>query len=229
MTRVKIVSGYVPLPKNPRPLEDYAASGARINSLRAPKAVFTQSLESCWLYKFLQTTGPVTHSQGKWPLKNTLDYMIVQHQKFEWIACAAGDDTGNADVFVWIDYGVFCQGPAITEQIIESFLHRMKPETRIVYPGNFNRIVQEVPEIPGEGGDAHWRFCGTVLIVPRNLAETLFIEARANVAQHIEATRNVSWEVNTLARIEVESKLPFAYYHSHWGTSLFDNYPKGVS
>src|ERR1035437_1179263 len=121
MTRVKIVSGYVPLPKNPRPLEDYAASGARINSLRAPKAVFTQSLESCWLYKFLQTTGPVTHSQGKWPLKNTLDYMIVQHQKFEWIACAAGDDTGNADVFVWIDYGVFCQGPAITEQIIESF------------------------------------------------------------------------------------------------------------
>jgi hypothetical protein len=217
---VKVVTGFVPLVDHPRSAKEYETLGKRLLHMDIPLICAFQELTETWLYKFLLWNGDntYTHSISDNPKKNTVGYHVVQHQKFEWLVQAAYRDP--ADVFVWIDYGIF-HVPGVTEQVILDFLAKVEGEKAISIPGCWTRGYRDLTD------DTHpnWRFCGGVMIVPKQHLLSFECVSKAAAMQWILDTKNVSWEVNTLARLEETSRLPIWHYHADHNETMFTNYP----
>src|SRR5204863_8511042 len=70
-----------------------------------------------------------------------------------------------------------------------------------------------------------WRFCGGVMVVPRKYVDRLNTAMKHEYVRWLEETGNISWEVNTLARVEhLEPDLPFWWYGADHDSSIFKNY-----
>ena len=59
-----------------------------------------------------------------------------------------------------------------------------------------------------------WRFCGGVMVVPRQYIGPLCAAVKAEYLNTLEQTRNVTWEVNVLARVEQSTHLPIWWYRA---------------
>jgi hypothetical protein len=159
----------------------------------------------------------VTHSTADNPAKNSLAYHIVQAEKSELIADAA-ELVPGADVIVWIDLGIF-HLPGMTAGVIEDFMARAAAEEAIAIPGCWERNYQYDDRYP------MWRFCGGLLVVPREHAAALAAVMRDECKRHLRETGNLSWEVNTLARVEQRyPDLPIRWYKADHNSSMFTNY-----
>lgn len=208
---VLLVTGYVPIPDHPRTRKDYDKLFFELSEVRVPRVVYENSVESCWLY------GPskkaIKHSVCDNPRKNTRAYHIVQHQKTAWLAEASV--TSRADVLVWVDYGIFSQSGHSRESI-ESFFERLQ-KGDLALPGCWGRgpVLLDRP---------CWRFCGSVLVCPRDLAMDLHCGVMKKVQETIDETGVLEWEVNTWARLELEDRLPIRWYAADHNASMFDNY-----
>ena len=227
---VKVVSGFVPIPDNPRSPEEYFELGSRLfDPLRAsgqlkynPACFMMEHISQCWLFKWLHWKGQnfdVTHSVADNPKKNTPSYHIVQHQKFEWLLDAATLDP-RPDVFVWIDFGILhVQG--VTVAVILEFLRRVEREQAVAIPGCWDKRV-----LPIDDQNPCWRFCGGLMVVPRQHIFELDMAVKINAMKHIHETRNLSWEVNTLARVEQAGTVPLWWYKADHNETMFTAYPE---
>lgn len=210
---VKLVTGYVPLAVRHRSLVEYHSLGSRLLGVDVTRKAFVNwPLSECWMYKFLKCRPPVTYADGGDPGKNTLDYHIVQHQKVEWLLRAAMLDP-DPDVFVWVDYAVFHMGVS-PKQIVE-FVRRVGGENEITIPGCWPK---------GQNGGPCWRFCGTVLICPRDKLLQLDTAIKVAAAAQITVHNHVTWEVNTWADVEASGIIPIKWYKANHDASLFTNY-----
>jgi hypothetical protein len=213
-----VVTGFVPIPGHPRPPDDYEKLGERLVKLQSPASVcatFKVRPIDCWLHKYLLWRGrDFTHSTSDNVQKNSAVYHCVQAQKSEFILYAANDCP--ADVFVWIDYGIF-HLKGLTEQHVLDFLERAKYEQTVTIPGCWDQPFLYV--------DAHpcWRFCGGVMIVPRKWVIEFDLAMKAEYIRWINLTNNLSWEVNCLARIERDG-FPIFWYKADHDASMFTNY-----
>ncbi len=215
MTKVKLVTGYVPIRNHPRSAEEYGRLGDELAKVKVPLRAFYAQVENCWLYKMLlRLPYTVTHSVADNPTKNTLEYHIVNHQKTAWLLDASLLDPGP-DIFVWVDYGIM-HLPGVTPQVIEDFAAKVGGED-IQIPGCWT------PRVITDEGPC-WRFCGSVLICPRNRLHELNLAVQASVLKHVQLTKNVSWEVNTWARVEEAGRLPIEWYKADHNATLFTDY-----
>jgi hypothetical protein len=213
------VTGFVPIPGHPRPPEAYHELGNKLRAIKSPICVAEgELLQHCWLHKWIQTVGDrFTHSTADNPRKNSMAYHVVQAQKTAWLAEVANADS-SPDVLVWIDYGIF-HLPGVTVGIIDDFLKRAETERAIAIPGCWNRNYAYDDKYPC------WRFCGGVIIVPRAFAGVLDVVMKEEYKRHLKATRNLSWEVNALARVEQRyPELPIRHYRADHDASMFLNY-----
>lgn len=220
---ITAVTAFVPIPGHSRAEEEYRLLAEPLLKLanKIPLMSADGDLEHCWLHRHLNSrfdmdTSKFSHSVSDDPHKNSVAYHCVQAQKSEWLLAAAQVDP-VADVFVWIDYGIF-HIPGITTQIVSDFLHRAENEQIITIPGCWDNYIYD---------DAHpcWRFCGGVMIVPRAYLARFDAAMKREYVRWIELTNNVSWEVNTLARVEqLEPDVPIWWYHADHDKTLFTNY-----
>ena len=216
--RARLVTGYIPLPGQPRSAATYGELGERLGGVPVRKKAFYQRVEETWLRRFLATL-PVTprHSEGDNPAKNNVLYHCVQHQKSEWLLAAAREYP-DEDVMVWVDYGIFHQ-PGINNQAIFEFMERVQDDA-IYAPGCWDRPAFVESAYPC------WRFCGSVLAVPVRLAERFHFACASTAMRHIRVTNNVEWEVNTWARLEKKDKrLPIRWYKADHDVTQFTNLP----
>jgi hypothetical protein len=220
---ITAVTAFVPIPDHPRSAEDYHRLAEPLLGMEhsIPLLSAMGDLEDCWLYQYIcdryTEQDAITHSVSDNPKKNSIHYHIVQAQKTEFLAQAAMIDP-MADVFCWIDYGIF-HVPGVTSRIIREFLKRANDEQTITIPGCWG------PDY--DYNDAHpcWRFCGGVMIVPRNYIDRLNHTMQQEYIRWLELTGNVSWEVNTLARVEkLNPQLPIWWYEADHNQTLFTNY-----
>jgi hypothetical protein len=216
--KTRLVTAYVPIPNHPRTAAEYGELGEKLSGVPVRKKCFYQRVEDLWMSKYIrQQNGhvikpPIRASEGDNPLKNTVAYHSVNHQKTSWLVQAA-DEYPDDDVFVWVDYGVF-HLPGVTNKAIYEFMEKV--DDRAIYaPGCWDKPIAV------ESVGPCWRFCGTVLAVPRKLVDKLDFECRDAARQHIAATRNVEWEVNTWARVEQKTRLPFHWYKADHNETLF--------
>jgi hypothetical protein len=222
MTMISVVSAYVPIPGHPRPLEEFHQLGCRLMEIRHPVLFTKDDVERCWLYEYLATSNcrKFTHSVADNPQKNSLNYHIVMAQKTEWLETAATVDP-STDVFVWIDLGIF-HVPGITPQIIDDFLDRAEGERAIAIPGCWSK--DDVNRNYDDQSPC-WRFCGGVMVVPRRYVKVLNMAMKQEYVRWIKETGNISWEVNTLARLEQRDEhFPVWWYEADHNQTLFTNY-----
>lgn len=215
--KAKLVTAYVPIPNHPRTAAEYGALGEKLSGVPVPKKAFYDQLQNLWLSKYIRTL-PFTPrpSEGDNPAKNTTAYHCVNHEKTTWLVQAADEDP-TADILVWVDYGIF-NLPGVNNQVIYEFMEKLDDKA-IYAPGCWDQ-----PEAV-EAAYPCWRFCGSVLAVPRKFVDVLDYNVRVQARQHISKTKNVEWEVNTWARTEKarQVKLPWHWYKADHNASMFTN------
>lgn len=213
-----VVTAYIPLPDHPRPEREYRALYARLKDLPISIMCCEARLEDCWLYKYLHKwRAQVTHSVGDNPKKNSLDYHIIQAQKSEWIAQAAMVNPVS-DVFVWIDCGIF-HLPGMTDKVVIDFMNRVEDEQSIVIPGCWDRGFTYTDAFP------IWRWCGGLIIVPRYYTDRFDIAVKNEYKRWLKLHNHVSWDVNTLARVEEQHpELPLWWYKADHNGTMFSQY-----
>ena len=224
MRKVKVITGYVPITGHPRTSEEYGRLGELLGaatSAAAPLKAHYSTIEDCWLYRSISKMGKLSHSEGDNPAKNTIAYHCVNHQKTEWLCIEAFDAAPDIDMLVWIDYGIFSV-PGVTAKVIQDFLLRVAQteDKNIHIPGCWG------PEYDVSDATPCWRFCGGVLIVPRSLAPLLDKENKIKTMRNIKRTRNITWEVNDLARLERYTHLPITWYQADHNEKLFTGFAK---
>lgn len=222
MARVKVVTGFIPI-ANPRSAATYWELGARLlGGLTGPVVARFPNIEDTWLYRWLKNSGRlehVNHSVQDNPTKNTLEYHCVQHEKFQWLAEAHASDISGADLLVWIDYGIL-HVPGVTTQIIKDYLARLTDTGEIMIPGCWDKNREISSDFPC------WRFCGGLMVVPTKLAPHLLEAVKYTAQDHITLTGNVEWEVNTLARVELDNPKAFHWYEADHNETMFTGLPQ---
>lgn len=211
----RLVTAYVPIPGHPRTAKEYGELGEKLGGVPVRKKCFYNKPEDLWLTKYISKL-PFHPTPSGWdnPKKNSLLYHAVNHQKTTWLVQAA-NESPDADVLVWVDYGIF-HLPGISNQAIYEFMERVDDKA-IYAPGCWDK-----PQVV-EAAYPCWRFAGSVLAVPRKLVDGFDFAVRVAARKHISATKNVEFEVNTWARVEAQGKLPFHWYKADHNGSLFDN------
>lgn len=210
-----VVTGYVKIPGHPRTDEEYDRLGAHLRGLRgAPVRVFRCELEECWLHEHVHDRH-VDHAVADNPKKNSLAYHVVQHQKTAWLV-AALETNPLADVLVWLDYGIFHQ-PGVTVEIVEDFLRRVSTREEISIPGCAAAASSSI-DWPD------WRFCGSTLVVPRDLAIGFHEAVRDVTLERLTKTGRVTWEVNDWAEVERRNMVPIRWYKADHNATQFTNY-----
>lgn len=219
MAKVKVITGYVPIKDHPRTPQEYGELGDKLAKIRSvPVKAFYGLPNSCWLTNLAWELGITDVAVGDNPAKNTMAYHAVNHQKIEWLALAAEQDL-DADVFVWIDYGIF-HVPGVTVEVVEDFLRRV---------ANDPLMSISIPGCPGYTGEINdeqpwWHFCGGLMVVPRQFCSLFAHEFRTATMQNMMKTKKVTWEVNDLARLARTGRLPFRWYEADHNETMFTNY-----
>ena len=217
--KIKVVTGYIPLAEHPRSPAEYGALGEKLRELKYPVQPFYANVTSTWLYQMIDALPfAPTWSVADNGLKNTLPYHCVQHQKFQWLFDAAKMDP-EPDTFVWLDYGV-CHVSGVTPGVINACLDKIR-RGDFAIPGCHQRadIRDDQP---------CWRFCGGFMVVPRSNVGPLKNLIQAMALLHASATKNITWEVNTLARVEQTDKLPIRWFAADHNETMFTNYEDGL-
>jgi hypothetical protein len=217
-----VVTSFIPIPDHPRSMEEYARLAAPLLNMPIHMLDLVIKLEDCWLFEYLEERFPdmkgFTHSVADNSAKNSLMYHIVQAQKTELLATATMIDRVS-DVFIWVDYGILGL-PGVTVDIIREFVQRAANEQAIVVPGCWDK-----GEFEYRDDYPCWRFCGGVMIVPRDYAYQFHIAMRNEYIRWLNVTGNISWEVNTLARLEKRDlAMPLWWYKADHDSSIFTNY-----
>lgn len=213
--KAKLVTGYVPIPEHPRGPKEYGELGEKLGGVPVPKKAFYDQFQNTWMAKYILglnfTPKPSEYDN---PAKNTTIYHCVNHEKTTWLRQAADDDP-SADILVWVDYGIF-RLPGVTNQVIYEFMEKLDDKA-IYAPGCWDKPLAIEAAYPC------WRFCGSVIAVPRRMVDDFDYGCRVAARQHISATRNVEWEVNTWARVEQSRafKAPIHWYKADHDATLF--------
>lgn len=216
------VTGFVEIPDHPRSANEYYELGMRLFDTGIPLLKLETDLHDCWLYKVLAARKkPFTHSVDDNPRKNSVAYHCVQAQKSEWVAAASNycPTLGPTDVLVWIDFGIFSV-PGVDVHVIREFMRRAKYERAIAIPGCWSRDYEYDDQHP------MWRWCGGVMVIPQRYAETFDVIMKGEYRRWLRLTDNLSWEVNTLSRVEQRHpELPLWWYRADThDASMFTNY-----
>ena len=219
-SKAKIVTGFCPIPGQPRDADTYHKLAANFDNVRAAQSRFVDSVEDCWLWKFCEGLPKLPqHATHDNPAKNSLAYLCVTHQKFEWLVRAAILDS-DYEVFVWVDYGIF-HLTDIQPRHIEGLLDRVVTDG-VAIPGCWNQ--QQAHPRKGDNTQPSWRFCGGVYVVPRRDILPLYAAVRHVAERHIARKGFVTWEMNTLAEIEERNVYPVHWYQADHDASMFTGY-----
>ena len=169
------------------------------------------SLRDCWAHRFLDEIPDLRASDPSPPAdryadpRDALLSNIVLLQRFEWMRLAA-ERNPDVDVFVWLEYSVLKQR-GVTADVVRRYLDttELVEVDAITAPGEWERS-------PVVDSRIHWRFAGSTWMCPRALVAPLADAVRDLVALRAPLTRTLTWDVNTLALVELLDVLPFRWY-----------------
>jgi hypothetical protein len=206
--KVKVVTGIVTLPDHTRKRAEYDKLFEKLLGALGDNVpmLVEQTVQQLWMTPFIEGLSgrghTVSHSQGDNPLKNSMEYHAIQHQKFEWLEMAARHNE-DADSFLWLDYGIM-RLPGFNSEYLTDFLRRVK-KNDLAVPGCWEKkeVVDHYP---------CWRFCGSMFLIPRQDVFPLNQAFKAITRLYVRSMRNVTWEVNDLARMELAHVGP----HIRW-------------
>jgi hypothetical protein len=181
------------------------------------------TIDKCWANKLLQDNPDLMPSCANPPEDRFLEpkHMtlsnIVLLQRYEWMKLA-GDLHPDVDVFAWIEYTVFKQ-KNITEQVIQNFMDRIEQEVfnSVSLPGCWPKGVIKDSE-------AHWRFCGSCWVCPRKYLSKVNESVQTVASLRAKMTGRLSWDMNTMAYVELLDLFPVRWYSANHDETQFTNF-----
>ena len=228
-----LVTGFVDCGNRYRPVADYVALGEQLLGLGLPTicwideavkvtappstTLLPATFEDCWL------TGKVSEDvqlpAGANPEKDSLGYLVCQHEKSRWIADAFQNT--EADLACWVDFGVM-HVRGVGPREIKEFYDRLPLARRDVI------TVASIwgppaPDVPIPQNLPAWHCAGGVLIVPRALADRFALLVEQAAARLIE-NGHLAWEVNTWASVWQQNPELFTSYHCDHSAGLFEGF-----
>ncbi len=221
----RVFTGYFPAFKAKHLTEDQFRSlgGKLVAATDAMEFGIGYALDSCWASRFLAenpSLKPSDRSPAPDRFETPMDMVrsnIAILQRFEWLAIAAKRHP-EVDNFVWLEYTLFKQ-PGITEDLVKEFLRTVDehPHDAISIPGCW-------PKQPIDDGAICWRFCGSAWVCPAQYAAELYHAVKHIVKLRVRATGTISWDVNTLAYLELLDLLPIRWYPGNHDATQLINY-----
>jgi hypothetical protein len=173
------------------------------------------------------------------PTKDTIEYMMVQCQKSEWIAIASqlNDSTrgvGQIVEYVWVDFGAFHMfGGKI--DVFQTELYKLR--------GRINRCLLQMGAVSDRVTfarcwdpnhvyygdiyrDVNWLFAGSVFGGGGNAMQKFALRVREKCLQVLRERNTIMWEINIWVLIYREVPELFALYPSDHSEILFRGYSK---
>jgi hypothetical protein len=185
-----------------------------------------------FLWPFRSMAGRFALNTGN-PTKDTLEYVIVQCQKTEWLAIASqlnnpgsGGAASDKKEYVWIDFGAFhmFHGKIDVFQI-ELYKMRARVDKRLLMGDKeSDRILFARCWDPNHpyGGDIYkdinWSFAGSVFGGGTAAVQKFAVKMREKCFQILRERNTLMWEINIWLLIYRES-----------GGELFSLYPSDHS
>jgi len=169
------------------------------------------NLSDCWAHKFLRDNPALMPSDSNPPNDRYAEPQhaaisnIVLLQRYEWMKMAA-DIHHDVDIFAWIEYTVFKQRN-IKESVVQDFIGDVsfKDYDAISLPGCWSKGLID-------DSKAHWRFAGSVWVCPRKYIYNLNESIRTVVDLRTRMNGKISWDMNSMAYIELLDILPIRWY-----------------
>jgi len=233
-----IVTGFVPdaFPAKHLSQEKFRALGERLKAALGDRVrAFETSFDNCWATREIlrDETGkplPVMPSCAEVPADRfaTPEDMVrsnaVLLQRFEWLFDAACPRHVAPEVLAWVEWSALKQR-GVTEEVLQKFaddLERLPPFHGVCAPGCW-------PLCPIDDSIAHWRFVGSCFVVHRDFVWKLFEAVRGVATLRASVTGKISWDMNTLAFVELLNVIPFRWYKADHDETQFLNYARAVS
>lgn len=184
-------------------------------NLPATTTAYRATLADCCLYEATRDAKSPYPTDGK----DTVDYMVVQHQKSVWLHDAL--DATVADLAVWVDLGIL-HVPGVTEDKILAFWERLGKwlSDKIALPSIWRLTPQSLIDYTQPA----WFFAGGVVVMPRMLSLWFADRVETYARRQIMRTGLTTWEVNTWASVARDHPHRFAPYQANHDGSLFDGF-----
>lgn len=228
MKKVKVLTGYFPaFPAKHLSEDQFRGYGNQLRevvgdgNIRVMGAGYT--LSDCWAHQFL-VDMPLLLPSDRNPAPDRfinagamVASNIVILQRFEWLRMAALIDP-EVDVWVWLEYTIMKQ-PGVTGPVIKKFLDEVAQYdyTAVSIPGCW-------PKAPVDDGAICWRFCGSTWVCPHHLVSAFSKGAKEIIAWRTRATGTISWDVNTMAYLELLDVVPIRWYPGNHDETQLTNF-----
>ena len=181
------------------------------------------TLPQCWAYRLLEQNPGLLPSCANPPADrfatpaDMVRSNIVLLQRYLWMATAAASRP-DVDVVAWVEYTVLKQH-GVTPEVLAGFADALErtPCDAVTLPGCW-------PKSPINDAEAHWRFVGSCWVCPARLANDVYRAVRDVVTLRTDMTGRLSWDMNSMAYVELLDVLPIRWYPANHDETQFTHY-----
>jgi hypothetical protein len=226
------VTGFVPnaFPARHLTLDQCLSYGDRIKAALGEHVhVFDGwQMKDCWAHDLLEQNPDLMPSCASPPADRFIEprHMtlsnIVLLQRYEWMALAAAERP-DVDVFAWVEYTCLKQR-GVTEDVLRRFVELLHsgPCREVTLPGCWDKTLINDSE-------AHWRFVGSCWVCPHTLASQVADAVKTVASLRARLTGRLSWDMNTMAYVELLDCLPIRWYRADHDATQFTHYTPSQS
>jgi hypothetical protein len=225
--KVKVLTGYFPAFQakhlTEQQFRDYGAllEDATDGNIRVFGSGY--QLRDCWAHRYLEAIPDLRPSDPH----PALDRFATPHdmvcsniailQRFTWLQVAAAAEP-DVDQWVWLEYTIMKQ-PNVTAPVIKKFIQdvALTPHAKVSLPGCWDKA-------PVNDNAICWRFVGSCWVCPGVLASTFAQAAKTVIDLRTRHTGTISWDVNTLAFLELLDVIPMRWYRGNHDATQLTNY-----
>ena len=174
-----------------------------------------------YLYEYINSLSQFNLNTDN-PNKDTIEYIITQCNKTEWVKSAIELNTFNTNNFIWVDFGIRyifnCSDEEFIEKINE-LKYKVYKNVRIGniwnLQNNYNINIYK---------DIAWYFAGGIFGGNKESLLHFSNKIKEKCIDIILTKNTLMWEVNIWYLIYNENKEIFDNYSCNHNNSIIDNY-----
>ena len=237
-----IVSGFLSISNGNRSFDKYVELGIKLLKINVPKIIFVDELmyeqiklyaneytkivlyakKDSYLYPYINEDCLSNFKVNTdMPSKDTIEYMLIQCNKTEWMKKAIEIDHFHTNQFLWVDFGI--RHLITTDDNFNKYILKLQnnsyPNVRIGSIWDVNRVYNI-----NIYTTVAWYFAGSTFGGYKDALLTFAEKMKTRCLTIIKEQQTLMWEVNIWYLIFKENQELFSCYQCNHNYSILDNY-----